>query len=461
MINPIIPSKNIFYKIPVPREPDLEAICIFTALGFFLGSDTYWRNEKVLLAGHSYQNDDAGNIIPGKKMFEWFYEPREVPFDNAVEEFAELFADITREQVQGKDVILPLSGGLDSRSQAVVLKDIGYDRVKTYSYAFADSFNETSYGRKIAQKCGFEFLDLTIPEGYLWNKIDALSDINQCYSDFTHPRQMAVLEEIAPLGDIFHLGHWGDVLFDDMGVADDASEEEQFKYLKHKILKKGGRELAGELWKAWGLPGLFEVYLDNRLRELFEEIKIENANARIRAFKSLYWAPRWTSVNLEVFSSIHPLALPYYDDRMCRFICTVPEQFLAARKMQIEYIKRKAPEVAAIPWQSFSPCNLYNYGSFKSFKYYPYRLLRKTDQIWKEKIQGKRITTRNWEIQFKGSTNDQNLKNHLFAENSLSRLVPEEITRKVYEAFKGKDEVYYSHPLSMLLTLSQFSKKYL
>ena len=32
-----------------------------------------------------------------------------------------------------------------------------------------------------------------LEEGYLWNKIDYLSDINKCYSEFTHPRQWQLL----------------------------------------------------------------------------------------------------------------------------------------------------------------------------------------------------------------------------------------------------------------------------
>jgi hypothetical protein len=461
MVNPIIPVEQIIYKTSGERIPDLEAICVFTALGFFLGDDTYWKNEKVLLPAYSYQKDEPGNIIPGDKTFDWFHEPRQISFDEAVEEFTGLFADITRDQTNGKHVILPLSGGLDSRSQAIVLKDIQHPSVRSYSYRFKDSFKETWYGKKIAEKCGYDFLDLTIPYGYLWNVIDQLAEINQCYSDFTHPRQMAVADELAPLGDLFYLGHWGDVLFDDMGIDENASDEQQYQHLRHKVLKKGGPELARKLWQAWGLAGTFDQYLDDRLHQLFDAIKIKSPNARIRAFKSLYWAPRWTSVNINVFSGIHPVALPYYDDRMCRFICTVPEKYLAARQIQIEYIKRQAPEIAKIPWQTFHPCNLYNYQSFGTAKYLPYRLWRKSGQLWNEKVRGKRVVIRNWENQFLGASNQQQLTGHLFDNKMFADFVPEAVTRSVFNAFNGKDEVYYSHPLSMLLTLSVFAKKFL
>jgi hypothetical protein len=270
---------------------------------------------------------------------------------------------------------------------------------------------------------------------------------------------MAVIDEISKLGNLFFLGHWGDVLFDDMGISEDATEYEQLVYLKKKVLKKGGLELASEVWKSWGLEGDFSDYLDERLLALLRRIEIRNANARIRAFKSLYWAPRWTSVNLAVFSSRHQTALPYYDDRMCEFICTIPEKYLAGRKMQIEYIKRRNPEVAAVRWQDFSPCNLNNYPSFSHPKYWPYRTFRKVGRIAQKQIKGQSLVLRNWENQFLGKENATRLVKHLFENPSFRKLIPTEVTQRFYQNFRKKDPVFYSHPISSLLTLSVFSKR--
>src|SRR5690606_30849221 len=256
-----------------------------------------------------------------------------------------------QEQVQDKKVILPLSGGLDSRTQAVALHQLQKE-VHSYSYSFQNGLNESDYGRKIANACHFPFSDLTIPNGYLWNKIEKLAQLNGCYSEFTHPRQMAVVEELAKMGEVFSLGHWGDVLFDDMGVPDDLSFESQLDVLYKKVINKGGLAIANQLWQACQLEGNFEDYLRARLSTLLRKIAIsESANAQIRAFKSLYWAPRWTSTNLSVFESVRPITLPYYDNRMCEFICSVPEKYLAGRQIQIEYIKRRNPNVAKIEWQ--------------------------------------------------------------------------------------------------------------
>jgi hypothetical protein len=188
-------------------------------------------------------------------------------------------------------------------------------------------------------------------------------------------------------------------------------------------------------------------------------IDIEDANARVRAFKSLYWATRWTSTNLNYFSHYKPMALPYYDDRMCEFAMTVPEQHLAGRQVQIEYIKKYSPQLAKIAWQAKAPYNLYNFQKHLTPAHLPYRIATKAKNVVKEKVFGKKLIQRNWEIQFLGAENDKHLRNWLFENEHFAKLVPKEITEKYYRLFKTGDQVYWSHPLSMLLTLSVFAKQ--
>ena len=448
----IIPSKPIF--IGEKTNLDYKAICVYTALGFFLDDDSYFVEQKALKPATHYTFDTQHKVVSETVYFQWNYNPIERSFDQVVAAFTELFETIIQEQVQDKKVILPLSGGLDSRTQAVALHHLKKD-VNSYSYSFQNGLNESDYGRKIANACHFPFSDLTIPNGYLWNKIEKLAQLNGCYSEFTHPRQMAVVEELAKMGEVFSLGHWGDVLFDDMGVPDDLSFESQLDVLYKKVIKKGGLAIANQLWQAWQLEGNFEDYLRARLSTLLRKIAIsESANAQIRAFKSLYWAPRWTSTNLSVFESVQPITLPYYDNRMCEFICSVPEKYLAGRQIQIEYIKRRNPKVANIEWQQHRPFNLYNYHLNKVPYNLPYRIYGKLLRT----INPQKFIQRNWELQFLGKQNERHLEHYLFENEKFSNEVSTEIVKDIYSKFQKEDAVYYSHPLSMLLTLSLFFK---
>ena len=450
---PILPSKQRFAKIKAPHELNLKAITVFMATGFFLDADTFYKDEVCLLPGHEHIIDDKGYLIESKPWFEWHYSPRNISFEDALDEYIDLLTIIIKEQIGDARVILPLSGGLDSRSQAMVLKNLN-NKVQTYSYSFTGGYPEHKISAKIAKACGFEFKNFLIPKGYLWNSINNLAMINGCYSEFTHPRQMGILEDLKKMNGEFSLGHWGDVLFD-RGVPEGTLSKDVIPMLYKKMLKKDGLELAKRLWETWGLEGDFESYLTKRLERLLSKINIENVSAKVRAFKTSQWAHRWTSTNLAIFENAHPIHLPYYDDRMCEFICTIPEEYLADRQMQIAHIM-KDQELSKITWQEQKPYSIKNYKYNKIPYNLPYRVFDKFKRELKG-VMGHPYIQRNFELQFLGEANNEALQNYLFSKPYFE-FIPESIINSFYNKFKNEDVVGYSHSISMLLTLSLWYK---
>lgn len=455
MQNSIIPQKPIYCKvIGAPHELNYKAICSFAALGFFLDKDTYWKDERAMTPATNYSLNDKGAPENEEPYFSWHYTPRNISFEDAVDEFTNLFESSINEFKQSK-IILPLSGGLDSRTIACALQK--NPKVSAYSYQYKNGINEVDYAAEIARVCGFSFRAYEIKRGYLWKQIDRLAKINACYAEFTHPRQMAIYDEFAGMGDVIIAGHGGDLFFDGMGVTDTLSLDEQVQYLAKKLVRKGGMELADRLWQEWGLQGTFNNYLLERLSESLNTIKIDNANARLRAFKSKYYVPRWTQVNMQVFSSVTEVFAPYFTDAMCNFICTVPEQFLKGRRIQIEYLKRQSPGLAKITWQAQRPFNLYSYHWNKAPWNLPYRIF---DKVKRTTIR-REFIERNWELQFLGVENNKQLRKNLFYSEESNDFISAEIKTEFLKKFYEKDAVNYSHPLSMLLTLSKFSEFYL
>jgi hypothetical protein len=458
----IIPYRTTLYETSsgriIPREEwttypgtlDLPEICIFAACGFFLGDASYYKELKAIPPASEF-GEEKGYISDIQTYFRWTYQPRDISLKQSTEEFTQIFHQIIHKGVSGKKVILPLSGGLDSRSLAAALKS--HSPLYSYSYGYKNGIGETGFSKQIAQAENFAFDAFEIGGNYLWEKLDHLSEILQNYSEFTHPRQMAVYDDLKGKGDLFVLGHWGDVLFDGMGMKDDASFDEMVDALYKKVLKKGGKELGEALWNHWKLEDSFSVYLRKRLSNLLQEIEIEDPNARIRAFKSMHWASRWTNSNMHIFETISPIFVPYFEDEMCRFITTVPEKWLNARQIQIEYLKSHAPELARIDWQQYPGRNLWNYQSFHSWWYKPVRAWRKITR----KFKNKPIIQRNWELQFLGKENEQELQQRIF-NPAFNRWISKDVNEKYYQKFL-EDGVGFSHPLSILLTLSTFWTK--
>ena len=464
----IIPIHQKFYnkqtneltnwEVKTTNSIDLEAIASFCSLGFMLDDQTFFKEIKTLKPATEYQINDKNEIISEQKIWNWYYSPLERSFEDTLDEFSSLFNRLVIDSTKEKNVLLPISGGLDSRSLFIPVSK--QSNLILCSYEFDGGLNETYYGRELSERFNISFYSQKIPRGYLWEKLDQIAELNGCFTDFTHPRQGAVINNWKGLGEVILLGHWGDVLFDKQADSKNISYNEQVIQLKKKIIKPGGIELANDLWKYWGLKGTFESYITERLDTLYNKINIDHPSARMRAFKSVYWAPRWTSINLSIFNQVGELVLPYYSDEMCKFICIIPERYLDGRKIQIEYIKKYCPEVARIPWQKYYPLNLYDYQRFNHPHYYTIRAVRKAKRILqKYLLKSPELITRNWELQFLGEQNFIELKKNLLERNKFNKLIPQTIIRKYLDKFQT-DPVQYAHPLSMLLTLAVFSDKH-
>jgi len=434
--------KNISHNYD--GDIDLPSIAEWIACGFFLDDKNFTKQKYGRGENYNCQQN-------------WYYEPRNISFKSAVEEFTHIFETLILGNIENKKIILPLSGGLDSRTVASALRN--KDNITTYSYEFTGGVKETKYAKKISKEMGWPFYNYLIPKGYLWGKIEKLAEINLCQSDFTHPRQMAVIHQISKLGNLIISGQWGDVLFDLPKLSKRETLDNQAWFLFNKIVKPGGLALSNKLWDEWGFIGKFEKILFNRIKGLLSEIKIDNPSRRVQAFKSMHWAHRWANPNLNIFSSKCELFVPYYENAICEFICSTPDYYLQDRKIQIKYLQNTSPGLAKIPWQLYD-LNLYNYKYFNNF-YFPRRLYRFLKRNVNEKILNKPpIIQRNWELQFLGSENSKYLEHWLFGKKILNDIVPSDLINKFYQKFLTENQVVFSHPVSMLLTLSVWCEKF-
>lgn len=462
--SPIIPVNQVFYNQESAEvvnwnnnlkdlEIDWKALTVFCALGFMLDDQTFYKNIKTCRPATKYKLNN-NTILSSEQYWKWNYNPKDRKFSDILDEFTIILENIIKSETKNKSILLPISGGLDSRTLFVPVKE--RKDLTLSSYEFENGFHESDTSIKLSNQYKIPLYVKTIPKGYLWNKLDQIHKLNNCFTDFTHPRQVAAINDWIGLGDSVLLGHWGDVLFDKQADSKNISYNEQVIQLKKKIIKPSGIELATDLWEYWGLEGSFESYITNRLDKLYGDIDIDHPSARMRAFKSLYWAPRWTSINLSIFNKAGEIVLPYYSDEMCKFICGVSEDFLAGRKIQIEYIKQNCAELASLPWQKYYPLNLFQYHWFDNPVYFPVRAMRKIKRIMMQKMhQTPDLITRNWELQFLGGKNELHLRENLLNSDRINEIIPKSIIKKYLEKFRI-NPVKYSHPVSMLLTIAVF-----
>ena len=179
---PIIPIYQTFYhqksnqlvnwEVRSDYELDLHAISSFIALGFMLENSTFFKDIKVLQPSTKYTIDTNQRIQDLQQTWQWNYNPLDRSFNKILEEFTALFETLVTNNNENKNILLPISGGIDSRTLFVPFKD--NPKLILTSYEFQDGLIESETGHKLSEHFNIPFYSQKIQRGYLWNKLDEL-----------------------------------------------------------------------------------------------------------------------------------------------------------------------------------------------------------------------------------------------------------------------------------------------
>jgi hypothetical protein len=430
------------------RELDWEAITSFFALGFFLDDLTYYKDIRVFLPASIYRISADGTILEHKRYWTWRHEvDHSRSYSDTVDEYDGLLRNAVNRCSSGS-IILPLSGGLDSRSLAAMLPS--GPETQAYSYGYTPNSIETRIAGQIARAKQFSFTSHTI-QPYLFERLPEIVAVLHGSQDVTQARQMSVNAWVATRAEAVLTGLWGDVWCDQMGAADGMPEGMTATELARKKMLKRGR--------AWLLDHIIQRQLthDDPEALLKERIEagmrqfdsIEDADFRIKAYKTSTWAFRWSNASLRGFEPGAVPRIPYYDADLVDFFCTVPTEFVRDRRLQIDHLKRHAPDMARIPWQA-AGTNLYlaRYGHWLSL---PERVLKKAQRT----LTGTPVIQRNWEVQFLTESGRNSLQEWLVEPGlQLHRWVPRDEISALLRQFFDDPSAGNGYTVSMLLTFS-------
>ncbi|MCE8018994.1 hypothetical protein HOP51_02510 [Halomonas sp. MCCC 1A11036] len=141
-----------------------EARADFELSGYVTGQDTLFHRVKQLRAGEALivSDSDLGLTLFVERYFRFQYVRcqddgisdrddgrRLIRLEEVVEEACQQMVRMAN----GRQVVVPLSGGYDSRLIATLLARCGYPRVLTYAYGHRDN-QEAKVSREVAQSLG-------------------------------------------------------------------------------------------------------------------------------------------------------------------------------------------------------------------------------------------------------------------------------------------------------------------
>jgi len=148
---------------------DEEAKVEFQLAGYVTGGNTLYKNVKQLKAGECLAFIDGELVL---NRYYRFLHTEPVQYNE--QELLLSLDKVAKKSIQrlikyanGRQIVIPLSGGYDSRLIAALLKEAGYENILTFTYGVKGN-KEAEYSKKVAGALGLEWMFIEYTEE-LWN----------------------------------------------------------------------------------------------------------------------------------------------------------------------------------------------------------------------------------------------------------------------------------------------------
>jgi len=448
------------------RKLDWAGLTGFFGFGFFPADRTFFEDVRILRPATHYVFDAEGVELSAERYWNWNHEPdRSRSYEDTVAGFADIFGKVTGDLVSAGRIAIPISGGLDSRCTVAAVRNgttahglRTTDSLWAYSYGYSADSIETRIARQVAEARGLPFKAFTI-KPYLFDRLEHVVAVVEGFTDVIQSRQAAVVDELRQNADYVIAAHWGDVWLDDMGLAS-PSENPELRIPNSELVVDHALKKMAKKGRTWLLENICAPHFgkdepEGLLRQFVKEgmaplQQIEDPDFRVKAFKTGNWSFRGTLPSIRMFQAAAFPRLPFYDTRLTDFFSSVPSAFVQGRRLQVDYLKRFAPDLARVKWQPYD-ADLYRYRRFHTW-HLSKRALKKAWRI----LAGLTVIERNWEVQFGGEKGEAGLRHWLLRPGlRLHDLVSKQKIVGLLNDFKAeplKEDRGYT--VSMLLTLS-------
>ncbi len=412
---------------------DWEGLTTFLGFGFCAADRTFLADVRVLRPATHYRFDARGRLLADERYWQWQRQVDTARSPAAtLAEYADRFQTVMDDLLADGRVAVPISGGLDSRSTVAAIDSAREpaNRLWAYSYGYQPDSVETRIAAQVAAARALPFEAFTI-RPYLFPAFPRVLSSIEGFQEVTMARQASVVDALARHSDYLIAAHWGDVYHDAMGVADTTPPAGLPAVAYHKFIKPGSAWLLRHV----SAPHLRPVAPEEVLRavvadELARIGPLDEPDFAIKALKVDQYGPRMVSASLRMFQSAAFPRLPFYDARLTDFFGTVPTAAVAGRRLQIDYLKRYAPDLARVPWQETGR-DLFSGG------FAPLALAGRAARKVGRTLSGRRVIERNWEVQFLGDDGRAALRDWLLRPGrQLHEYVPVAAIRDLLAAFE-------------------------
>lgn len=341
----------------------------FLLTGYVTGKDTLYKNVSQIQAGEMIyiKVDNENNIIVTSSRYYNFIHGNY--FENmSREQILEKHENSLDEAVgrlinyaNGRTIVVPLSGGYDSRLVATVLRQMNYNNVITFTYGRINN-PECLISKKVAENLKYKwiFIPYDNEKSYEWYNSDMRKNFS-LYGDnlstILPDREWPAVWELkkqnlVPNDSVFAPGHSGDFISGGHIPKELCRANIDEKQFVSEILKKHY-----VMWKWEGAPeewrsDFSEKILDCAKIELQDEKDYFTKEYAANAYEKWNWQENQVkrmvnSVKIYDFFEYDYWA-PLWDYEYMNFWCKVPIKYRSNKNLYDDYVVQLYSKIANI-----------------------------------------------------------------------------------------------------------------
>jgi len=371
-------------------KPDLLNVKEFMLTGYITGSDTFFPEVKQLQAGEFLwcQDTEDKPVISVCRYYRWLHgDYLEVGEKELFEKMGQMHNRVFErfsESTRGSPLVIPLSGGYDSRLLAVMLKRLGREDVTCFSYGRPGNW-ESALSRRVAKILGYKwnFVPYSFKKWRKWSEESRDIGEYQCYaanlSSIPVMTNLLAVKELKEQGaiaenSIFVPGHTGDFI--------SGGHIPLYWAGKQSI---SFNELLAAIWRRhyslWKTSISLHEDLVRKLSGQLEDVESDTYDGAISAFEYQEWQERQAkfivnSVRVYEFYGFE-WRLPFWDNDFMEFWQRVPVSYRIGKVLYDRFcvhlfrgeglgLRSLLKNVCKIPYlRVFS--NVYNYTALGIF----------------------------------------------------------------------------------------------
>lgn len=333
---------------------DQENLIQRFTFGYILGDGTLIKHCQTLPGAHVIQYKD-GKKVSEKKYWDYEFSAGTGSVKQYVDDYFNLFKQAVGKSTKNRRVVVPLSGGKDSRTIAMAYDSLyNHDSGLVTSFTYGESgANDLKFGSAVAESLQWPHLkhhlnkDFPVKYGPLGSYLSS-----GIFGSFA-VNGIELCQQLKQMGELLLIGTAGDVLTG-------AFLSENFYIQRAKSIDDFAQYMLKVFNVVFPVTELNNLFVNTTVDP--KEYLLETIHAvletlpRYQEYADLYdhfnltqRHRKWLHIGTNFWKSYISVHMPFYDYDLFHFLIQVPISYRKNQKITRETLKKYYPALADIP----------------------------------------------------------------------------------------------------------------